>query len=149
MSKKELKWTTRDGETVAIKDMKDNHLLNTCRFMENKTVALGNMYRYADHPIWGPRGDGAQMAFQNELSDMEEQSWAVYHWIHALSDEIQKRGLEKLACKKPLEMPEGELVEDTGHGQIWKLKKCNDDPYQNVDMTPDAKGRNTGDVNDR
>ena len=24
-----------------------------------------------------------------------------------------------------------------------------DDPYQNVDMTPDAEGKSTGDVNDR
>ena len=121
MNEKQPKWKTRDGKCIAISDMSDSHLLNAFRMLQRMEQDYLDMVKCQDHPVFGPRGDGAQMAFESELDHAAEQAMTILPWQILLRTEIDKRGLEPLEVK-PLDLPEYELVEDLGAGKLYKIK---------------------------
>jgi hypothetical protein len=88
-----LKWTTKDGRRLWIRDMSDQHLTNTIKLLiraaaseRSETIAM-----FITTPE--PMGDGAQMAFQNEQdhafnSDLDDYLPEVYE---SLEREFEKR----------------------------------------------------------
>ena len=77
-------------------------------------------------------------------------------WIIKGKPTVQYPGFHCGCCgkytKKAFSIPEYQSKD--GWWNTWGLcsncGKCTlDDPYVNVDMTPDASGKTTGDVNDR
>jgi HIRAN domain len=117
-----MKWKTKDGREIRIQDMEDSHLLNAHRHVRKTQQNYDLILYYADHPIWGPRGDGAQMAFESELNVAEEASYEAAVIKPYLEDEIKKRKLIPLPLPEEEPLPDGELVEDLGYAKIYKLK---------------------------
>jgi len=133
------KWKTKDGRIIRICDMDDNHLLNAQRMCRRTVCELNDMVRYSTHPIFAPRGDGAVMAFEQELDYMYERAASCNFIEPYLNKEVKKRGLKPLDLPPSLELPEIESVEQLDHGTIFKLKKRSKTMNKEKDPTVDDK----------
>jgi len=73
---------------------------------------------------WEPRGEMAQLAFDEEYNNQSDHEIAALAWLCVLQPELDKRGLVELPLKEPYKpMPEMELVKDLGCGTIYQKKE--------------------------
>ena len=94
-------WVTKEWVRIPVKDLKDGHLRNIIRLLAKaaEREASETLAWYVSCPL--PRGDGAMMAFEQELSywmgeyDYEEPAEGILRrmaiWPH-LEAEIKRRG---------------------------------------------------------
>ena len=122
--KKEPVWTTKDGRKIPIFKMSDSHLLNTLRMCENTNIEYDEMLEWGLDPFWGPRGDGAQMAFEQELIRLELITFSLLPWIPILTEEVKRRGLTPLPTKKHKHPPKVKNIVDLkGGGTIAEIDR--------------------------
>ncbi len=69
-----MKWKIKNGETVLIKDMDDNHLLNTARFIERNTEKYVSQTQDFYLLCVPPNGQMAQDCFDREFDEVMEMS---------------------------------------------------------------------------
>ena len=90
-----LKWTTKDGKRVFVRDMSDNHLLNTMRFLIRRAEAerMATILFYSNAS--SPRGDMAMDCFEREEeAALEASFWDYIPEIWTTMDNQRlKRGL--------------------------------------------------------
>ena len=85
------KWKTRDGREVDVADMADDHLVNTLRMLRrNGFVSTSTLNFYLFGP--SPEGDGAQLAFDRELSELMNRK--PLDVMSNMESEAEKRGLK-------------------------------------------------------
>ena len=118
----DMNWKTADGRIIPISKMTDSHLLNAHRYIRKGELCLDEMREAEFHPVFGPRGDGATWAFEQELEELEMFVISAGPYKEAMSEEIEKRGLKPLSLPDKRKLPEFELVEDMGNAQIFKRK---------------------------
>ena len=67
-------WLTAKGETIKVKDMKDDHLVATVAFLRRvaPTAKIANLF----HMLAGPRpsGDGATIGFESAIDELSMMS---------------------------------------------------------------------------
>lgn len=84
-------WVTKDGRRLLISEMEDSHLLNTIRMLNHKFDNYVFDYILS---LPRPHGDGACMAFENEIVNLADAGpgycWPVYYSLEA---EAYNRGL--------------------------------------------------------
>lgn len=85
------KWTTKDGRTIAVKDMSDSHLLNTMKMLErNHSISVIEASR--SFPTF--QGDMAQYYAEQSWFAIQESSVEEMYPIYAdMFDEADRRGL--------------------------------------------------------
>lgn len=76
-------WLPRDGEPIAIKDMEDDHLCNTIRYMDRR---LEEQKETAEMPM-DSRGQERYFKF---LSSLPGDHWPIYY---DMVKEAKRRGL--------------------------------------------------------
>ena len=87
-------WVTRDGRILKISEIDNDHLLNILKMIERK-AAMSLMQDFVCLPeIMQPRGDGAQMAFEDASREaMEAGGELGYEGYHWLLEEAIRRGI--------------------------------------------------------
>lgn len=92
-------WTRKGGHVVPIQAMDNDHLRNTIRFLVRAAAITraqtnGHLSGLMSSETWGPRGDGAQMACESVMSDMDIESWADHAKpvLWAMLAEARRRG---------------------------------------------------------
>jgi len=90
-----LKWTTKEGKKMWIKDMSDSHILNCLKMLKKFAE---NEYSYAERAIFSypqPHGDGAQMELERAEMQIMNSTWEdfVPEEYYALLKEAKKRGI--------------------------------------------------------
>lgn len=100
-------WQGKGGKVKPISAMDDSHLCNTIRFLVRvasraRATYVGKWIGTATSEVWGPRGDGAQMAVEAESRTVMDQAWIdhVSAVWYALLAEGRRRGLEKLTWEE-------------------------------------------------
>ena len=90
-----MKWKTKDGRILDIKDMDDDHLMNAARLLLRKAASS---YRETLLPYFSgqPNGDGAQMAYEAELDTLTEESLDLFlpEAYYAMYDEAMARNVD-------------------------------------------------------
>lgn len=94
-------WRTKDGRTIPIREMTDDHLVNTMRFLERahrRYVDTVLLYELPDD-----MGDMAREAAESEMADAEE---STVEELFPIYDNMQlealRRGLIKSGTEKGL-----------------------------------------------
>ena len=95
-----MKWTTAKGNDIEIKDLADSHLTNILRMLKSAGDRVNTYkgYKMATGPQ--PRGDMAQVAFAEELSQLADLYWVEAYEgkelkrVEALLKEADKRNLK-------------------------------------------------------
>jgi hypothetical protein len=66
-------WTTQDGRTLKIKDMADNHLINTIHFLERKAPEV-KRFKIAllEKMLWFVNGEMAVWDIESKIDRLEE-----------------------------------------------------------------------------
>lgn len=86
----EATWKTKDGRTLLIKEMPDNHLLNALRMLKrNGFVSPSTVQVYLSVPP--PQGEMAQYAYEQEMNQVFQAP--VSPTLGHLEDEADRRGL--------------------------------------------------------
>ena len=93
-------WETRDGQRIRVRDMDDSHLVNTVRYLRRRFEKLAEFEALRMMLGPRPRGDIAQMAFDQEIDHLLD-PWTVDQLLEdrvvtwpALLAELERRGLE-------------------------------------------------------
>ena len=106
MSKLPTTWTTRDGRALAIKEMDDQHLVNTIRMLQRNVKVVRfraeiTMIRRYEALLSGIQGEHAREAADAEIDMQIDQmvQTSDFAWLkeipvfRALTREAKKRGL--------------------------------------------------------
>ena len=89
-----MRWKTKDGKEIEVKDMTDCHLLNTQRYMQRRVNSIQEESVAC-----------ASMCFQGEMAQyyQEQESYALVEQVFNTVDvlryfdgEVKRRGLEPL-----------------------------------------------------
>lgn len=96
-----VKWKTKNGSSIHIKDMGDEHLINAMKLLIRHAVheKVTTERCYLFPPFGGPSGDGAQMAFDSEFDQIMEMTTDDY-----LPDIYLDMQME--ATRRKLQLPE-------------------------------------------
>lgn len=92
-------WVTRDGQQVAVRDMSDQHLVNTIRMLRRKAPRMMvatelSLYAYLDSDPPDGAADCAESALREmEETDADEFLEGTVPTFRALLAEAEKRGL--------------------------------------------------------
>ena len=116
-------WTTKDNRKIPVSKMVDKHLLNSLRMCQRMIVEEREMLIWGSHPVFGPRGDGAQMAFEKELEDMVNMAMIARYWIPILKKEVEKRNLSPLKVKSPDLPPKIKSVQTVAGAALIEFDK--------------------------
>jgi hypothetical protein len=85
---KTKKWKMKDGNSIAIKDMKTDHIKNALNMLY-KNGFIGedtyNFYLYTD----GPTGEAAQLCFEQELKQVLRRKPNIF--IDLFKQELENR----------------------------------------------------------
>ena len=128
MKKKEEYWTTKDGSKIAIKNMKDAHLLNAHRFLRDQLIDLDNFQH--NSCIFAPAECTiAYDDFERALEESYERYSALYTQAEILVDEIKRRGLEALEPRVKVDRIKLKSIEYFEPGKIveFEREKKNED----------------------
>ena len=94
---KKTNWETRDGEIIPIREMSDQHLVNTIHYLNRRHEGYLNLVMLQGPPMF--RGEMAQWAAEQEwlsLADSDPRDlWPAYE---TLLGEANKRGIEIKTC---------------------------------------------------
>lgn len=83
-------WITKDKRKIAVKDMTNQHIINTLKMLDrNKFIAASTLEFYMSTS--GPSGDMAQLAFEQELDEVLDR--IPTRWIDIFNKELKIRGL--------------------------------------------------------
>lgn len=83
-------WKTKDGRTLLIRQMPDNHLLNAIRMLKrNGFVSPSTVEAYLLGPP--PRGEMAQLYYEQEMDQVFQAP--VSPTLGYLEDEADRRGV--------------------------------------------------------
>lgn len=90
-------WITRDGTEIKIVHMGDKHLINTIRMLDRKAeTAVPGIILQAYLGLSAVRGEMAQYALEDEISDIEQNGIAtgvVFPVYDDLVEEAIRRGI--------------------------------------------------------
>lgn len=87
-------WMMRDGTRIKIKNMKDSHLLNTIKMMEDRVIPGMEDEISAGWQIYGfVQGEMAEMCIEQDLGRAEEDLFEAQGKLSELKAEADKRGL--------------------------------------------------------
>jgi len=92
-------WVTKDGQRIPVRDMEDDHVVNTIRLLRRS--AAGARLKELDDAfscLTFLNGDMAQMAVEQEIAGMmcqDDENWLKDHvpTYRALISEAARRGL--------------------------------------------------------
>ncbi len=86
-------WTTQFGDVLLIEEMDDQHIINTIKMLWRN--ASLKAFQQAMKMVHGPqpRGDGAMMAFEQELDAIDAETF-LHEAYDDLVMEANKRGLD-------------------------------------------------------
>ena len=93
---KELVWRTRDGRNIPLSKMDDNHLQNTCRYMEKVKFLCEHNMHYRYRPTPGTMAELCYDQIEDEIvSKFMDAIINASCWITVFKKEMRKRGLKK------------------------------------------------------
>ncbi len=122
MKKKEEYWTTKDGSKIAIKNMKDAHLLNAHRFLMGQLIDLDNFQH--NSCVFAPsEGTIAYDDFEKALEESYERYSVLYTQAETLGDEIKRRGLEALEPRVKVDRIKLKNIEYFEPGKIVEFER--------------------------
>lgn len=84
-------WTCRDGTTIPLSNMSDQHLTNAYRMLRRKGFVSERTFWFYMRDK-GPNGDMAQDAFQQEIEQVLDSQ--VSPWLDVLEVEIKRRSID-------------------------------------------------------
>lgn len=116
---KELVWRTRNGKSIPVADMTNRHLINTVKFLQRRLAEIAEATAFWCHPFWGPQGEHAQDAAEQEMEAMWEKEEILEAWVVELSAELLRRQLDipkPPPRKRPPEPKSIKTVELSGGG---------------------------------
>lgn len=88
MHDRDALWTMRDGQKIALKDMKTSHIENSLNMLKrNGFISTRTLAFYLATP--GPTGEMAQMCFEQEFAGVI--SAPVTPWIDLFEEELEWR----------------------------------------------------------
>ena len=79
MNNSERKWTTRNGEILAIKDMTTEHIKNTIKAIEDERIVFQINLGYFE---------------DNDFQVIDEDTFTKNEWLKAFREELKKRGID-------------------------------------------------------
>jgi hypothetical protein len=105
-------WVTKNSKRIAFKDLGDKHLLNILNMLKRKAEDLKIAKDLLLTRLPEPRGDMAQMAFEDECNHQWDSPWTefVHHQFDDLLSEAERRGLQGLTAFYIFETPVGGSV---------------------------------------
>lgn len=117
-----MKWITKEGKKMRVEDMGDNHLLNSHRMLRKQEVEFQECEMMYLHPFWGPRGDMAQLAAEQDMDREFEVSMIRTHYIRKMDSIIKERGLTPKPVNPPKKPPKIKSVEHLENATICELE---------------------------
>lgn len=89
-----MKWKTKGGKLLEVKDMTDQHVLNTQRYMKRRVDAMAeNTVACASMTF---QGEMAQYCQEQELDALSELDMQAIDVLRHFEEEIKQRGLKLL-----------------------------------------------------
>ncbi len=113
-----MKWRTKDGRVLDIKDMGDEHLLNAHRMLRRKVVEYKEIEKMYLHPIFGPQGEMAQECLEQGMEEKFEVYIQMLGAVGTMDKEIKKRDLTEKLVEGPKPLPKIKSVEHMPGGGI-------------------------------
>lgn len=89
-----MKWKTKDGKLIEVKDMTDNHLLNTQRYMQRRVKDIQEESSACAGMCF--QGEMAQYYQEQETDALVEQVLNAVDVLRYFNDELKHRKLEPL-----------------------------------------------------
>ena len=114
-------WVTRSGELVPLAIMSERHMLNIYRKFATELKEMKECTAFYMHPVWGPRGEMAQEAAEQEMEHMWDRQYIVAGVVNTIKEWISKRGFELPDIGEPKPLPKVELIESTELGNIYRI----------------------------
>ena len=93
-------WKTNKGEVLFVDEMKDSHLLNAHRLVNEACVVLSQNVNVAYSMASTFQGEMAQFYADREIGRMEDTSTKVFSIRRVLAEEIKKRNLRPLPIRQ-------------------------------------------------
>ncbi len=86
-----MKWKTKSGDVMDVKDMSDSHIYNAINYLHKKKIWWEeNMVVYF-HGAEMLMGDMAQLSVQSEINDNEDLLFEIEEMIDGLEAEQKRR----------------------------------------------------------
>jgi len=102
-----MKWLTREGKEIPVKEMKDTHLMNTIKFIRRKFMERAKLELEHAYDFGEPTGEMAQDSFNaniNHLHNIVDGNVDNDILELELSESVEYEGLIKEAEKRNLNM---------------------------------------------
>lgn len=96
-------WTTKDGRVLLIRDMEDQHVVNTIKFLRRRGYCSLAQFDSAHAALCSLQGDMSTYVAEGEFADMKPTAW-----LDALTEEADRRGLDYRSAEDAIE----ELLDD-------------------------------------
>ena len=92
----EIEWRTKDGRNIPLSKMDDDHLKNTCRYMEKVKFLCEHNMHYRYRPTPGTMAELCYDQIEDEIvSKFMDAIINASCWITVFKKEMRKRGLKK------------------------------------------------------
>lgn len=119
-----MRWKTKEGRVLDIKDMGDEHLLNAHRMLRRKIVEAQECTQMYCHPIFGHTlGSMAELAADQAMNKIWDKELVYRAGTQMLKKEIDERGLKEKPVDGPRPLPKIKSVELLNGGTLVELEK--------------------------
>lgn len=133
-------WETGDGKKIPVAEMSDDHVINAYRCLDRRCCRNHEVSAFYLSPVFGPRGEMAQDAAEQEMMQIRGEQPEISGWLKAFKAEIVRRGLELPERSSPRPLPKvkkAEQVLDSDGRKIGTIYELEENKNRKQTCKPD------------